>query len=145
MFEVGFFELVIIFGVALMVLGPSRLPGLVSKIGKWVGKARRMARDFREQLENEVNLEELNRATDPTRKTYPAPPPEFGGDPMANASETAPASTPTPVPDAPEPEYYVPPPGDASHNDLSEPQTNLDFNSPEAPTTESTPAGTKHG
>jgi len=145
MFEVGFFELVIIFGVALMVLGPSRLPGLVSKVGKWVGKARRMAREFREQLENEVNLEELNRATDPTRKssTYPAPPPEFGGDPMV-PSETAQDSTP-PVPDAPEPDYYVPPPGDASHNDLSEPQTNLDFNSPEAPVTESTPAETKHG
>ncbi len=64
MFEIGFTELALIFGVALLVLGPTRLPGLVSKIGRWVGKARSMARDFRQQLENEVNLEELNKMTD---------------------------------------------------------------------------------
>ncbi len=92
MFEsVGFFELVVIFGVALVVLGPKRLPGLVGKIGRWVGKARSMARQFREQLENEVNLEELNRMTEARTKPapkYPAPPPEFGGEPL----QTTPAA-----------------------------------------------------
>lgn len=63
MFEFGFSELVVIFVVALIVLGPTRLPGLVRKVGRWVGKARAMARDFRDQLESEVNLEELNRVT----------------------------------------------------------------------------------
>jgi sec-independent protein translocase protein TatB len=86
MFEVGLFELVIIFGVALIVLGPTRLPGLVSKIGRWAGKARSMARQFREQLENEVNLEELNRSTGTSKtssySSTPAPPPEFSGEPM---------------------------------------------------------------
>lgn len=110
MFEVGFLELVVIFGVALIVLGPTRLPGLVSRIGRWVGKARSMARQFREQLENEVNLEELNRMTETRTKqagagsaaSTPAPPPEFTGEPIApgTADDTSPyaASDPSPAP-----------------------------------------------
>ena len=58
MFEVGFSELVLIFGLALIVLGPQRLPKLAAQIGRWVGRARAMARQFREQLDQEVNLEE---------------------------------------------------------------------------------------
>jgi len=68
MFDVGFSELALIFGVSLVVLGPKRLPGLVSKVGRWVGKARGMARDFQQQLENEVNLEELNKITERVRR-----------------------------------------------------------------------------
>ena len=59
MFEVGFSELVLIFGLALIVLGPQRLPKLAAQIGRWVGRARAMARQFREQLDQEVNLEEI--------------------------------------------------------------------------------------
>jgi sec-independent protein translocase protein TatB len=58
MFEVGFSELVLIFGLALIVLGPQRLPKLAAQIGRWVGRARAMARQFREQLDQEVNFEE---------------------------------------------------------------------------------------
>jgi sec-independent protein translocase protein TatB len=94
MFEVGFSELVVIFGIALVVLGPKRLPGLVSKIGRWAGKARSMARQFREQLENEINLEELSKTTKAATPTYPPPPPEFGGEPMP-ASDAAAAAEPT--------------------------------------------------
>lgn len=54
-FDFSFPELVITFGVALVVLGPKKLPGLVQQIGRWVGRARHMARQFREQLESEVN------------------------------------------------------------------------------------------
>jgi sec-independent protein translocase protein TatB len=93
MFEVGFSELVVIFGISLMVLGPTRLPGLVRKIGRWIGKARSMARQFREQLENEVNLDELNKMTDLRAKeakaqapSTPAPPPELSGEPPREAS-----------------------------------------------------------
>ena len=91
MFDVSFPELLVIFVVALVVLGPTRLPGLVSKVGRWVGKARTMARQFREQLENEVSLEELNRMTEAQTKAAknPPPPPGFNGEP-------APAETPQP-------------------------------------------------
>ena len=67
-------------------------PGLYALLG--YGKARRMARDFQEQLENEVNLDELNKMTEtrskpapaPSAPIYPAPPPEFGGEPLQTAA-----------------------------------------------------------
>jgi sec-independent protein translocase protein TatB len=96
MFDLGFSELIVVFVIALVVLGPTRLPGLVSKVGKWIGKARSMARQFREQLENEVNLDELNRMTDKRAKeaqaSTPPIPPEFSGEPLptdAPGSETS--------------------------------------------------------
>ncbi len=97
MFGVDFSELAVIFCVALVVLGPKRLPGLVKKVGRWVGKARVMARDFQQQLENEVNLEELNKMTDlQTRQAQaqmPPPPPEFTGAPPPD-TPTYPYSAP---------------------------------------------------
>jgi len=86
MFDLGFAELLVVFVVALVVLGPQRMPALVSKVGRWVGKARSMARQFREQLENEVNLDELNKMTErQTKQATPAAtppiPPELAGEP----------------------------------------------------------------
>ena len=58
MFEVGFSELLLIFALALIVLGPEKLPKLAQQVGRWVGRARAMARQFRDQLEEEAhNLE----------------------------------------------------------------------------------------
>ncbi|MFM7797434.1 MAG: twin-arginine translocase TatA/TatE family subunit [Planctomycetota bacterium] len=37
MFEVGFSELLLIMVIALIVLGPEKLPGLVSRVGQWMG------------------------------------------------------------------------------------------------------------
>jgi len=68
MFEVGFTELLLIFALALVVLGPRRLPELATKVGRWVGKARAMARQLREQLDQEVTLEE----NETTRRRQPA-------------------------------------------------------------------------
>ena len=62
MFEVGFTEIVLILGLALLVLGPEKLPGLAQKVGRWTGRARAMARQLRTQLEHEVTLEELSRS-----------------------------------------------------------------------------------
>lgn len=58
MFSIDFPEIIIIFAVALVVLGPKKLPGAAAKIGRWVGRARSMARQFREQLEQEVSSAE---------------------------------------------------------------------------------------
>jgi sec-independent protein translocase protein TatB len=96
MFDVGFQELALIFGVSLVVLGPKRLPGLVSKVGRWVGKARTMARDFQQQLESEVNLEELNKITNQiaseSRSKMTEPPPDFTGEPPGPEASTYPYS-----------------------------------------------------
>ncbi|MEM8982173.1 MAG: Sec-independent protein translocase protein TatB [Pseudomonadota bacterium] len=58
MFDVGFAELLIIFVIGLLVLGPERLPRVATKIGSWIGQARRMTRQLRYQLEDEVAFSE---------------------------------------------------------------------------------------
>jgi len=71
MFEVGFTEILLILGLALLVLGPEKLPGLAEKIGRWTGRARSMARQLRTQLEQEVTLEQMAKS-----KPMHAPKPE---------------------------------------------------------------------
>jgi sec-independent protein translocase protein TatB len=61
MFEVGFTEILVISVLALVVLGPEKLPRVAAQVGRWVGRARTMARQFREQLEDEVQLAETNK------------------------------------------------------------------------------------
>lgn len=56
MFEVGFTEIILILGIALLVLGPEKLPKLASQVGRWVGRARSMARQLRQQLDEEVTI-----------------------------------------------------------------------------------------
>ncbi len=75
MFDIGFSEVLLIFVIALVVLGPEKLPRVASQVGRWVGRARAMARQFREQLEEEVNLEEVRRAQEkkPSKPAEPAP------------------------------------------------------------------------
>ena len=74
MFEVGFTEIVLILGLALLVLGPEKLPGLAQKVGRWTGRARSMARQLRTQLEQEVTLEELSRSRPGASQTSSAEP-----------------------------------------------------------------------
>jgi len=55
---VGFFELVLLFMIGLVVLGPKRLPQVANQLGSWIGQARRMTRSLRRQLEEELNANE---------------------------------------------------------------------------------------
>jgi Tat protein translocase TatB subunit len=56
MFEVGFTEIILILGIALLVLGPEKLPKLANQVGRWAGRARAMARQLRQQLDDEVTI-----------------------------------------------------------------------------------------
>ncbi len=89
-FDFSFPEIVITFGVALVVLGPKKLPGLVAQVGRWVGRARHMARQFREQLEQEVNsineVKPIPRHVPP--EVGPVAPPEAQADSTV-ATETS--------------------------------------------------------
>jgi sec-independent protein translocase protein TatB len=106
MFDFAFSELLVICVVALVVLGPTRLPGVVRKIGRWVGKARSMAREFREQLESEVNIEELGReAKRHAMQDPPNPPAPADASTMAAAAAAAATGT---AADAAEPGSSVP-------------------------------------
>jgi Tat protein translocase TatB subunit len=73
MFEVGFTELLLIFAIALVVLGPQKLPKLAQQVGRWVGRARAMARQFREQLEEEAANLDAKMSIDPGIDTSLAP------------------------------------------------------------------------
>jgi sec-independent protein translocase protein TatB len=55
---VGFFELIILFMIGLVVLGPKRLPKVANQLGTWIGQARRMTRVMKRQLEEELDLSE---------------------------------------------------------------------------------------
>lgn len=61
MFDVGFTELVMIGLVALLVVGPERLPELVRTTGRWIGRAQRIAREMRTELERDVGTQELTK------------------------------------------------------------------------------------
>jgi len=56
MFDIGFWELAILFGLGLIVLGPEKLPRVASQVGNWAGQARRMARNLSAQMQAEVDL-----------------------------------------------------------------------------------------
>jgi len=118
MLDVGFSEILLTSAIALIVLGPERLPKVARQVGNWVGRARIMARQLSEQLEREVNAEELLKAQKKTSanagldavNTPSIAPPSSATPPPA---ETAPPTEAAPLvaattPSPPEPVYGAP-------------------------------------
>ncbi|TDJ35965.1 MAG: twin-arginine translocase subunit TatB [Gammaproteobacteria bacterium] len=60
MFDIGFWELALIFVVALLVLGPDRLPAVARTGGRWASKARRTLAAFKADVEREFAADELS-------------------------------------------------------------------------------------
>ncbi|MCW8852827.1 MAG: Sec-independent protein translocase protein TatB [Gammaproteobacteria bacterium] len=61
MFDVGFWEILLILVLALVVIGPERLPGAARQAGFWVGKARRYIEGVRTEVEQELDVNEFKR------------------------------------------------------------------------------------
>lgn len=61
MFDIGFSELVLIFIVALLVLGPEKLPGVIRTTSLWLARLRRSFNDVRAEIEREVGYDEIKR------------------------------------------------------------------------------------
>jgi len=59
MFDIGFLEIVIVGIIALLVLGPERLPVAARTAGKWIGRARRMTSQFTKEIDRQIELDEL--------------------------------------------------------------------------------------
>lgn len=100
-------EILVIALIALVVLGPEKLPKLAADIGRWVGRARAMARQLRSQLDQEVHLEELRRlertaaeGVEAVVRPTPPPPqtPDFPPKPAATTSEPPPPEPPVAPP-----------------------------------------------
>jgi sec-independent protein translocase protein TatB len=90
MFEVGFWELVLVFGVGLVVLGPERLPKVAAQLGRWAGQARRMARNLSSQIQAEIQpvQSSMHTVNEALRKDFTARRPEPGQTPQQNSMQS---------------------------------------------------------
>lgn len=59
MFDIGFSEMVVLAVVALVVLGPERLPKVARQAGQWMGKLRRYVDDVKSDINRQMELSEL--------------------------------------------------------------------------------------
>jgi sec-independent protein translocase protein TatB len=64
MFDIGFSELLVIGVVALIVIGPERLPRVARTIGHLMGRMQRYVADVKADIDREVELEELRKMRD---------------------------------------------------------------------------------
>ena len=136
MFDVSFVELMLIGVVALIVLGPEKLPSAARTVGRFVRRARSSWNSVRSEFEREFAAEELKRSmreaaanVDVTRDFHQAADelrrevedPILGraermaiGQSTATATEGAPPETVAAEPDSSRPSDL--PPGDSSHD-----------------------------
>lgn len=116
MLDFGFSEILLTSAIALVVLGPERLPKVARQVGNWLGRARAMARQLSEQLDREVSADELMR-----QRTRPESPGTVATPPETAAVDEQGAHRPATAPTIPPP--YGP--GDtAAVADVAEPKTN---------------------
>jgi sec-independent protein translocase protein TatB len=122
-FDIGFSEILVIFILALIVLGPEKLPRVVREVGRWVGRARAMARQFQEQLEEEVDI-------DRNRTIRPEPVRPVGG----VAAADPPVAHLPPATETPDPVSSLATPWQTSAEPLAE-ATSSSGEQPPEPTT----------
>lgn len=60
MFDIGFFELVVIGVIGLLVLGPQRLPGAIRSTSRTIRNIKNMANGFKQEIEQQVRIQELH-------------------------------------------------------------------------------------
>lgn len=121
MFDVAPTELLLVVVVALVVIGPKDLPKAMRFVGKWMGKARGMARHFRAGLDTmmrEAELEELEKQWRAQNEAIMREFPRIDADGLP--ASPAPASDPSPDPaiapaeadESETPETHIVPPKD---------------------------------
>lgn len=59
--DIGVQEILLISVIALIVLGPERLPGAVKTIAVWVGRLKRSFNDIKADIEREINADEIRQ------------------------------------------------------------------------------------
>jgi sec-independent protein translocase protein TatB len=67
MLDIGWSEMLLIAVVAIVVIGPKDLPKALRTVGQWMGRARRVAREFKDSVDDmvrESELDELRRETE---------------------------------------------------------------------------------
>lgn len=61
MFDISFFELLLCAIVALVVIGPERLPETVRGVSLWIGRLKRSLRETRSELEKQLGTDDIRR------------------------------------------------------------------------------------
>lgn len=62
MFDIGFWEIMLIAVVALVVVGPERLPRVIRVTGLWIGRATASLQSVRNEISRELRADEIRRA-----------------------------------------------------------------------------------
>ncbi|MCI0912015.1 Sec-independent protein translocase protein TatB [Pseudomonas putida] len=116
MFGMSFSELLLVGLVALLVLGPERLPGAARTAGLWIGRLKRSFNSIKMEVEREIGADDIRRQLhnehimqmeqDAKRilnpLTPPAPPPAAGATEQPVATPTSAPVAPAPAPGQPE-------------------------------------------
>ena len=61
MFDISFPELVVVCVIALLVMGPERMPGALRTLGLWVGRISRTFTAMKTEIEREIGMDEIRR------------------------------------------------------------------------------------
>jgi TatA/E family protein of Tat protein translocase len=107
MFGIGMPEMLLILAIALIVIGPKKLPDLAKSLGRAFGEFRRATSELKESIEIDDGLEDVKQTFDdidtdiresidlnetPAGKLNDMPPPASSDDETNNKSETKPAA-----------------------------------------------------
>lgn len=69
MFDIGFFEICLIGIIALVAIGPEKLPRVARTIGLWVGRAQGMVKTVKYEIDEQIRLEELKQSAQKQRQS----------------------------------------------------------------------------
>jgi sec-independent protein translocase protein TatB len=102
MFNVGSGEFLVIFLLALIVLGPDKLPETARKVGKVIGDLRQMSSGFQQEMREAMDVDSIKQALNPTsmmsQSDAPTLPPLADDTPKPSPAPTEiVASTPEPI------------------------------------------------
>jgi sec-independent protein translocase protein TatB len=109
MFDISWGELMLIGVVALIVIGPKELPGVLRMVGQWMGKIRRMAAEFQSQFQEamrEAEMSDLKKQVDELNDTARGMSSQF--DPLSPSPNTTASSKPADVAASATPSQTVP-------------------------------------
>ncbi len=110
MFDISAGELIIIGVVALVVIGPKELPGVLRTAGQAVAKLRRMAGEFQSQFSEAMREAELDQAKKSVEDIGASVTNTFNDATATTSTSTSSTTASSDVPAAPEPPLVLPPP-----------------------------------
>ena len=109
-FDIGWTEIALIGGVALIAIGPKELPGALRTAGQWVGKARRLAQDFQNQFQEalrEADIAEMKKQFDDAANAAAASPSSLLGSTVNDVKDALALDAPPATPVEPAPETHL--------------------------------------